>query len=156
MDVATCHWTDAVQARLKELNIHKCCIPKSLTFRFQCIDVIVVALWKSVLYNLWSKWMVDSIRAGRYMEGSWNYIAPSRTQVLRILAAWEGPESSVTTKAIKKGARLCYMDDSLDEAVSAWDNCKKNEDFEVYDWKVEVQKLSRAQQLALFHTVTGK
>ena len=128
MDVATCHWTVAVQARLKELNIHKCCIPKSLTFRFQCIDVIVVALWKSVLYNLWSKWMVDSIRAGRYMEGSWNYIAPSRTQVLRILAAWEGPESSVTTKAIKKGARLCYMDDSLDEIVSAWDNCEKNED----------------------------
>ena len=57
----------------------------------------------------------------------------------------------MTTKAIKKGARLCYMDDS----VSAWDNCEKNEDFEAYDWKEEVKKLSKSQQLALFHSPLG-
>ena len=86
--------------------------------------MIVVALWKSALYNMWSKWMVESIRAGRCMEASWNYIAPRRTQVIQwIINAWDGPESKVTSKAIKKGARLCYMDASLDEAVSAWDEC---------------------------------
>ena len=63
--------------------------------------------------------MVESIRAGRYMEASWNYIAPSRTQVIQwLMAAWDGPESRVTSKAIKKGARLCHMDASLDETVS--------------------------------------
>ena len=61
----------------------------------------------------------------------------------------------MTAKAIKKGARLCYMDESLDEVVSPWDNCKKNEDFDIYDWKNEVQKLSKAQQLALFHSPLG-
>ena len=68
------------------------------------------------------------------MEGSWNYIAPSRTQVIQwIIEAWEGPKSKVTVAAIKKGARLCHMDNSVDEAMSAWDNCKKPEDFDVYD-----------------------
>ena len=54
MDAAGCHWTPDVKARLEELNIHKACIRKSLTFRFQCIEVIVVALWKAVLSNLWA------------------------------------------------------------------------------------------------------
>ena len=90
------------------------------------------------------------------MEGSWNYIAPSRTQVIQwIIEAWEGPKSKVTISAIKKGARICYIDNSLDEAMSAWDNCKKPEDFDVYDWKEEVAKLSEAQRLALFHSPLG-
>ena len=60
------------------------------------------------------------------MEGSWNYIAPSRTQVIQwIIDAWEGPKSKVTISAIKKGARICYIDNSVDEAMSAWDNYKK-------------------------------
>eukprot|EP00493_Phyllostaurus_siculus_P010316 UN10457 len=63
------------------------------------------------------------------MEASWNYIAPSRTQVIQwIIEAWEGPKSKVTIGVIKKGARLCYIDSSVDEAISAWDNCKKPED----------------------------
>ena len=69
--------------------------------------------------------------------------------------AWDGPESKVTSKAIKKGARLCYMDASLDETVCAWDECTTNEAFNAYDWKVEVGKLSKAQQLALFHSPLG-
>ena len=81
--------------------------------------------------------MVESIRASRYMEASWNYIAPSRSQVIQwILAAWEGPESKVAETAIKKGAWLCYMDASLDKLVSAWDHCEEDEDFEQYDRKV--------------------
>ena len=100
--------------------------------------------------------MVESIRARRYIEASWKYIAPSRTQIIQwIIAAWEGPESRVTETAIKKGARLCYMDASLDESVSAWDHCRKTEDFDLYDWKQEVQKLSKNQQMALFHSPLG-
>ena len=90
------------------------------------------------------------------MEASWNYIAPSRTQVIQwIIAAWEGPESKVTETAIKKGARLCYMDNSVDEPMSSWDNCKNRKDFDAFDWKEEVAKLSDAQRLALFHSPLG-
>ena len=68
------------------------------------------------------------------MEGSWNYIAPSRTQVIQwIIDAWEGPKSKVTISAIKIGAPICYIDNSVDEAMSAWDNCQKPEDFDLYD-----------------------
>ena len=94
--------------------------------------------------------MVESIRAGRYMEASWNNIAPSRSQVIQwLMTAWNSPESRVTSKAIKKCTRLCHMDASLDETVSAWDDCKTKEA------KVEVGKLSKAQQLALFHSPLG-
>ena len=61
----------------------------------------------------------------------------------------------MTETAIKKGARLCYMDASLDESVSAWDHCRKTEDLDLYDWKQEVQKLSRNQQMALFDSPLG-
>ena len=61
----------------------------------------------------------------------------------------------MTETAIKKGARLCYMHASLDESVSAWNNCRKTEDFDLYDWKQEVQKLSRNQQMPLFDSPLG-
>ena len=47
------------------------------------------------------------------------------------------------------------MGASLDESVSAWDHCRKTEDFDLYDWKQEVQKLSKNQQMALFHSPLG-
>ena len=61
----------------------------------------------------------------------------------------------MTEAAIKKGARLCYMDNSIDEPMSPWDHCKKPKDFEAFDWKEEVAKLSEAQRLALFHSPLG-
>ena len=69
--------------------------------------------------------------------------------------AWDGPESKATSKTIKKGARMCYMDASLDETVSAWDECTTNETFDTYDWKIGVGKLFKSQQLALFHSPLG-
>ena len=99
----------------------------------QCIDVIVVAMWKAVLYNLWANLMVEGIKQGRIMEASWNYIAPSRTQVIKwVMEAWDGPTSRVTAKAIRKGASLCYMTSDLDERVSKWDHCEKDDDYAAY------------------------
>ena len=39
--------------------------------------------------------------------------------------------------------------------MSPWDHCKKPKDFEAFDWKEEVAKLSEAQHLALFHSPLG-
>ena len=156
LDAAGCHWTPEVRARLEQLNIHKCCIPKSLTWRFQCIDVIVVALWKSALYGLWSKWMLEAIKSSHYMEASWNYIAPSRTQVIKwIMEAWDGPASKVTTAAIIKGSKLCYMSEDLDDAMAPWDHCKDTADYEKYDWEAEVSKLTDKQKNDLFISPLG-
>ena len=47
------------------------------------------------------------------------------------------------------------MDNSIDEPMFPWDHCKKPKDFEVFDWKEEVAKLSEAQRLALFHSPLG-
>ena len=47
------------------------------------------------------------------------------------------------------------MDNSIDEPMSAWDHCKKPEDFDAFDWKEEVAKLSETQRLALFHSPLG-
>ena len=47
------------------------------------------------------------------------------------------------------------MDASLDESVSAWNHCRKTEDFDLYDWKQEVQKLFNNQQMALFDGPLG-
>ena len=52
MDADTCHWNDAVTAKLESLRVHRARIPVSLTWKYQIIDVIVVAQFKNVLYNL--------------------------------------------------------------------------------------------------------
>ena len=101
-------------------------------------------------------WMVKGIKQGRYMEASWNYIAPSRTKVNQwIMEAWNGPSSRVSTKAIKKGASLCYMTSDLDPKVSAWDHCECDDDYDAYDWKQEVAKLSEVEQSLLYHSPLG-
>ena len=115
MDAASCHWTTLVTAKLRSLRVHRVCIPISLTWKYQLIDVIVVAQFKNVLYNLWSKWMLHAIEFGHFREASWNYIAPSRAKVIEwVLLAWEGPESRVTEATILKGAKWCYMSQDLD------------------------------------------
>ena len=53
---------------------------------------------------------------------------------------WVGPTSRVTTKAIKKGASLCYMTANLDKD---YDDC---------DCKKEVGLLSKTQTRRLFHS----
>ena len=122
-----------------------------MTWKYQIIDVIVVAQFKNVLYNLWSQWMLDAIEFGHFREASWNYIAPSRAKVIEwVLLAWEGPNSRVTEATILKGAKLCYMSQDLDESVKQWDSCKCDADYNIYDWKSEVSKLSEVQQRNLF------
>ena len=66
------------------------------------------------------------------------------------IAAWNGPESKVSEAAIVKGANLCYMGADLDDAVSAWDDCEKNEDYDAYDQKEEVKSLSETERRNLF------
>ena len=66
------------------------------------------------------------------------------------IAAWNGPESKVSEAAIVKGANLCYMGADLDDAVSAWDDCEKNEDYDAWDWKEEVKKFSEVQRRNLY------
>ena len=61
-----------------------------------------------------------------------------------------GPESRVTEAWILKGAKLCYMSQDLDEAVKGWDSCTCDADYNAYDWKNEVSKLTEAQQRNLF------
>ena len=95
--------------------------------------------------------MLKAIEFSHYREASWNYIAPSRAKIIEcVLLAWEGPESRVNEATIKKGAKLCYMSQDLDEAVKKWDSCKCDADFDAYDWKAEVSKLSEVQQRNLF------
>ena len=95
--------------------------------------------------------MLEQIEFGNFREASWNYIAPSKSQVLEwIMLAWEGPESKVTEKALLKGIKLCYMGAYLDEKVSKWDRYKKNEDYDAYDWKEEVKSLSETERRNLF------
>ena len=99
---------------------------------------------------------MESIKFSRFREASWNYIAPSRTQVIKwIMAAWDGPTSKVTTAAIRKGANLCYMGTSLDADVSKWDHCEADEDYDAYDWKAEVEKLSETAQENLYVSPLG-
>ena len=66
------------------------------------------------------------------------------------MLAWGGPESKVTGKPLLKGIELCYMGEDLDAAVSKWDNCKKKEDYDAYDWEQEVKALSETQRRNLF------
>ena len=66
------------------------------------------------------------------------------------IAAWNGPESKVSEAAIVKGANLCYMGADLDDAVSAWDDCEKNEDYDAWDWKEEVKKFEEMQRRNLY------
>ena len=71
------------------------------------------------------------------------------------METWNGPTSRVTAKAIRKGASLCYMTSDLDENMSKWDHCEKDEHYDAYDWKKEVEELSEAQQRQLFHSPLG-
>ena len=99
---------------------------------------------------------MESIKCSRYREASWNYIAPSRTQVIQwIMEAWDGPKSKVTAAAIRKGAGLCYMETSLDEDVARWDHCKADADYDAFDWKSEVAKLSKTAQENLYISPLG-
>ena len=38
----------------------------------------------------------------------------------------------------------------LDEAVSPWDTCKCNEDYEKNDWEVQITKLSALERRNLY------
>ena len=82
-----------------------------------------------------------------YMRNEWSQFGKQKKVIFL--------EHEVTEAAIKKGARLCYMDNSIDEPMSAWDHCKEPEDFDAFDWKEEVAKLSETQRLALFHSPLG-
>ena len=95
--------------------------------------------------------MLLQIEFGNFREASWNYVAPSNSQVIEwVVAAWEGPDSKVSEAAITKGANLCYMGEDLDEDMKEWDDCEKNEDYDTWDWKEEVQKLSETQRRNLY------
>ena len=78
-------------------------IPSSLTWRFQRIDVVLVALWKTKLYDLRSQQMLEQIEFANFREASWNYVLE------QIMLAWDGPESKVTEKVLLKGIKLCCM-----------------------------------------------
>ena len=91
--------------------------------------------------------MLKQIEYGSFREASWNYIAPSNSQLIEcVVAAQDGPETKVSESAIVKGANLCYMGSYLDDAVSAWDDCETNEDYNAWAWKEEVKKLSELQR----------
>ena len=64
--------------------------------------------------------------------------------------AWSKPESRVTEATVLKGTDLCYVSQDLYESVKQWDSCKCDADFDAYDWKNEVSKLSEVQQRNLF------
>eukprot|EP00493_Phyllostaurus_siculus_P016069 UN16314 len=42
------------------------------------------------------------------------------------------------------------MGEDLDDAMKEWDDCKCNEDYDAWDWKVEVAKISETQRRNLY------
>ena len=75
-------------------RVHLARIPESLTWKYQAIDVGIVALFKTQLYDLWGQWMLEGIETVRARKTSWNYIQPSKLDVMDwCMRAWDDSHS---------------------------------------------------------------
>ena len=82
MDHAEAHEAEKVKDWCKKNRVILAFMPASLTFRYQCVDVALAAQMKGVLYELWADWMGKTVMNNSFRTKSWNYIAPSKADVV--------------------------------------------------------------------------
>ena len=108
---------------------------------------------KALLYNHWCNFMAETIRARKYRETSWNYISPSKCDIIDwCLKSYKKLQTYQTL--LQTGCNATYMNIDTDAKMACFDNYKalnenerKNEpdgkdDFDRHDWKAETDAMA--------------